>query len=444
MSRAGRGWGFFFGLTLLFLPLAGAAATARPLTLDEALALANEPHPDLRLAEAEHAGALAEQALAAARQDFSVSFEGGLRSGRPTAGDGGFTDDNSVRLTARKTLHDFGRTTATLAAAESETVARQAALIDALARRRLDIMARFFDVLVADTQYAVENEFLAVAYVSFDEGRSRLETGQISRVDLAELEARYQEILLRRNAGGKRQRMTRALLADALNRPGQLAAELEEPKLAGNQRALPEYEMLLPAMLAGNPRLLGQQSLLAASQQRLESLRADKLPLLDAELEAADYSRATSTRDSVRAGVILNWPLYQGNRVEARLAREQAQFHKLQAAADKLRMELSQALLETWLEIEQLQRTGREVNKKLVEHRELVVERARGQYEVELRTNLGNSMAEALAANLARRKNEYQLALAFTRLEALLGKPLAQAAAGSAGDNSQKPEDGSR
>ena len=112
--------------------------------------------------------------------------------------------------------------------------------------------------------------------------------------------------------------------------------------------------------------------------------------------------------------------------MDARIAREQAQFHKLQAGAEKLKMELTQAVLETSLEIDQLQRAGRSSAKKQVEYRDLALERSRGQYEVELKTNLGTSMAETVEANLRSRRNEYQLALAFARLEALLGKPLDQ------------------
>ena len=43
---------------------------------------------------------------------------------------------------------------------------------------------------------------------------------------------------------------------------------------------------------------------------------------------------------------------------------------------------------------------------------------------MELKTNLGTSMAETQAARLRRRGVEYRLALALARLEALLGSPL--------------------
>lgn len=413
---------------LLALLLAGTlvmAESARALTLAEALAAADAPHPDLRSAEADLAAAQADEQAAAARQDVSINFEGVLRQGRPTVGSDAWSADNSVRVVARKNLYDFSRTEYALGAARAEASAREDALLDTRDQRRLDIMARYFDVLLADLQYAADNEFMAVAYVAMDNARDRVEVGQMSRPDFAVLQARYQDLREKRNASLARQRLTRALLANALNRPGVLAADLEDPKLPDNNVKLPEYETLLPWVLAHNHRMLAQQQLLAAAQQRLNGLRHETSPSLDAELAAADYSRTAITRDSVSAGLILSWPLYQGGRTDARIAREQAQFQKLQAGADKLHMQVAQSLLETLLEIQQLQGSSRLAAEEQIKYRDIALDRSRADYELELKTNLGDSMAQTMAAALRARRVEYQLALALARLEALAGKPLA-------------------
>lgn len=411
---------------LFFLTAVCTPVLAGTLTLEAALATAESAHPDLLLAQAERDSALADQHIANSRRDSSVNFEGILRSGRPTAGRQDFVGDNSVRLTARKTLYDFGRSSNAELAAQYELNAREADLTTVLDRRRMDIMARYFDVLLADMQYTVDNELMAVYYVSFDQGKDRLERGQISSVELAELESRYQDTLVKRNASALRQRITRALLANAMNRPDDLPGELEDPKLPGNQRALPDYAALLPILLDNNSRLRAQQDMLAASQKRLESLRAETGPTLDAEVQSADYSRTASTRDNLSAGLILTWPLYQGNRSDSRIAREMSQLNKLQASTEKLKMDLTQALLETCLDITQLQNTERSAAGKYIDYRDLQLERSRGLYELELKSNLGTSMVETSQANLRARRIEYQLALSFAHLEALTGRPLPQ------------------
>jgi outer membrane protein TolC len=413
---------------LIFLSVVCTPALAGTLTLKDALAAADSAHPDLLMAEADRDSAAADRDIAGSQRDTRIDLEGILRNGRPSAGVPDFSSDNSLRLTARKTIYDFGRSDDAELAAAFELKAREADLTSTLEQRRLDIMARYFDVLLADMQYTVNNELMAVYYVNYDQGKDRLAQGQISSVELAELATRYQDILLKRNASAERQRLTRAMLANAMNRPGVLPGDLEDPKLPGNQRTLPDYETLLPVMLNNNPRLHAQQDMLAASQQRISSLRAETGPTLDAEIEAADYSRAATTRNNYSAGLILSWPLYQGNRSDSRIAREMAHFNKLQAGTEKLKMDLTQALLETCLDINRLQSSARTAAQKYTEYRDLQLERSRGLYELELKSNLGTSMSETSDARLRSRRNEYQLALSFARLDALLGKPLSEIA----------------
>ncbi|MFA5241105.1 MAG: TolC family protein [Sulfuricella sp.] len=410
-------------LLAIGLLLAGGQALAQPLTLEQALASVAAAHPDLRMAEADRAMALAERDLAGARGDWNLNLEAGLRQAKPSIGPDSVSD-NTLRLSARKSLYDFGRTALAGQAAESILAAREAALLDTLSRRRLDVMTRFFDVLLADMQFAADNEYMAVAYVNLDNARHRLEVGQTTAADLAEVENGYQDSLMRRNASLLRQRISRAQLASAMNRSGQLSADLADPELAGNDRPLPEYEVLLPLMRAHNPRLAAMRAQLEGATQRIGAVRADKSPLLDLELEGGGYSREAATRDNVRAGVVLTWPFYTGRRVDAQMAKEQALFQRLQAETEKLALELEQTLLESWLEIGELQRTTRTAAKKHSDYRDLALERARGQYEVELKTNLGDAMAATMVAKLRERKTEYQLALAFSRLEALLGQPM--------------------
>lgn len=420
------------GVALCVFPATAARAAdpGKPLTLEEALAAADAPHPDVRLAEAERDAALADAAIAAARRDPLLSLEVGGRRVRPTFAPDSVNpaiNDNSLRLSARKTLYDFGRTANTEEAARHEAESRVANVLSVRDEHRIEIMARFFDVLLADLQYATDNEFMAVAYVEFDHGRDRRRVGQISEVDLLDLEHRYQELLIKRNASQKRQRLTRALLANAMNQPGKLAADLAEPELAVKDRALPELEELQRAMPASNRKLLAEQEALAASRSRIEAVRSDRSPVMEVEMEAADYTRKLSGRDDLRVGVVLNIPLYQGDRIDARLARELAQLRKLEASVDNLKLDLQQALLETWLEIEYLQKTVIAATGRIAEFRDQALDRSRGRYEAELQTTLGDSMAATMDAKLRGRRAEYQLALAFARLEALLGKSLSVA-----------------
>lgn len=399
-------------------------AGGTPLTLDAVLAQAEAAHPDLHLSRAREAAARAEQQLAESLDDFRVSIEGTLRSGRNAAYQDRFHPDHQIRLDIRRTLFDAGRQSTSVAAARSDADARALQLLDTRAQRRLTLMARYFDALLADMEYAAETEFMATAYVSWDQARDRKELGQLAGWELAEMEARYLDSLTRRNDVLRKLRSKRLQLGLALNRDGPVQDDLADPKLAGNDRPLPELPALQSAMLDRNPRLQAQKQLLAASGKRIEGVRAEDRPSLEFEAEAAYWSREAATRDDLRAGLNFIWPLWQGGRMDARMAREQAGFQEAQAQYDKLRQELAQALADTWEEINFLRDSARRSSEAQVISRDNLLDKARAEYEMELKTTLGTNMAETQAARLQRRGVEYRLALGLARLEALLGQPL--------------------
>ncbi len=410
----------------LLLAAASALAAESPLTLEEALAAAEAEHPQTQAAQADLDLALADEKVAASGNDATLSAEGVLRQGRSTVGDGDWQADNIGRLVLRKTLLDFGRRQGQVDAARQEANARQLALMEARDARRIDIMARFFDVLLADMRYGADNEFMAVLYVSWDDSKKRHELGELNASELALLEARYQDQREKRNRSLMAQRATRQKLAHALNRPGRLPGVLAPPELKNNDLPLPAYEDMLPLAQESNRKLLALRAQLNAVAARSEAIRAGRSPTLDMELMAGDYSRDASTRDRVSGGLILNWPIYQGGRVDARLARQLAERTRLEAQAEQFRRELADSLLETLQEIEWLRTSARPAAKAQIEYRDKALDRARAEYELEMRTNLGASMAETQSAAIRAAEVEYRLALALARLEALAGRPLAE------------------
>lgn len=406
----------------------GLADAAGVLTLETVLAAAEAPHPQLDLAQAQAAAAEAEAELADSLDDFQLSLEGSLRSGRNAYYHDRFHPDHQIRLTARKRLLDAGRTSLRAAAAGEEAAARGLYLRDAAAQRRVSLMARYFDVLLADMQYNADTEFMAVSYVSWDNGRDRHALGQLPQTDLQELDARYRADLARRNDTRRLLRDKRMQLAIALNRDTPVQEDLADPRLADNDRPLPELPALLAHAETHNPRLAAQHNLLAAAQSRRDAARADYRPSLELEAEAAGWSRNASTRDELRAGLNFIVPLWQGGRQDASTARETARIAELRAQTEQMRQQLREDLRALVEEIDYLRGSARQEAQIHAQWREQALDKARAEYEMELKTNLGTSMAETQAAQIRLRRVEYRLALALARLEALLGGPLSTVA----------------
>ena len=207
-----------------------------------------------------------------------------------------------------------------------------------------------------------------------------------------------------------------------MNRPDTLPSGLIEPALPGNEQKVPEYEKMLAQVLERNPALLSLNAQINAGDARIAAARSENRPTLDAEVLGATYSRGLSTRDQISAGLLFNVPLYQGGRIDARVARERALRDRLLAQRDKFKLNLTQTVLDTLQEIEWLRGSARPAAEKQIEYRDWALERSRAEYELEMKTNLGTSMAETQNALIRRKRVEYQLALALARLAALSGE----------------------
>jgi hypothetical protein len=183
-----------------------------PLTIDQALALA-ERHP---------------------RQDASPALTARLPPRHPL-----YLDCHSLA---------FGN-----AAADPGRGRPVLALTGAEAARRLEVLERYFDVLVAELAYSRYDEAMAVAYVQLDRASQRRELGQVSSLRVLELDSVYQQVLQDRAASEIGRQLTRALLAQALNRPDALPRDLVSPELPTLPDPLPSLGTLLGEVSARNP-----------------------------------------------------------------------------------------------------------------------------------------------------------------------------------------------
>ncbi|MBI5613084.1 MAG: TolC family protein, partial [Gammaproteobacteria bacterium] len=150
-----------------------------PLTLEQALALADQAHPDLVISGARVDAARADLQQAEALSGLRAQVELTPQRVQPSTDPAhARIDDSRARLLVQKRLYDFGRSRSLEDSARAQIDARELAYLDERQRRRLEIMTRFFEVLLADLRYTVDNEALAHDFVQFDRGRERHRLGQ--------------------------------------------------------------------------------------------------------------------------------------------------------------------------------------------------------------------------------------------------------------------------
>jgi outer membrane protein TolC len=330
------------------------------------------------------------------------------------------SNDSSATLRLSKPIYDFGGSQKKIEAASLEQQALQANLPYVIAQRKLSIARDFFEVILADLKYVWDNEALAIAYVSYDSVQDRHALNQVSDLELMASETAYLETLHARNISEAQQRQSRAILAETLNRPSQLPTNLQRPSLSFVNQPLPEYTEVMQKVEQSNPYIKLAETRLLAAQQRVDAEDKQMRPLLSAEVAVSEYARE-KTSDDLRATLNLVVPLYESRSIKSAVARARSAWMKQRAETLNIKIQVRQQALQLWQRINVLQKRYQQLLSTQA-FRELSLDKSRALYEMEVKTDLGDSMVAISETQYKRAKNEFELVLAWMQLQLLMGE----------------------
>ncbi len=416
---------FLFLVLLILSPRLWAEESAlpEPLTLDYALSLAAESsHPRLQIIDAEQAVSEAQKQSAESAYGLNAEMELRALWSKPSPlALNQQTDDHRALLRIQKRLYDFGRTRQQVEAEETELEALKINRQAEIERRKIDIARRYFDVILSDLKFAWQDEAMATAYVTYDRIRDQHELALRSDVDLLRAEADYQKVRMSRYQAEIQQRRTRALLAEELNRPDQLSSKLLRPALNVRNNKIAEYDELIKRMQTSNPQIKLAQQRLQAAARRLQAARIEGRPELTAEVDIADYSRETAGNNNWRAGLYLTVPLFDNPQIKAQVAKKRADWLRQKAELADIKLQMRQQLLELWQDVQFLQVSYEQLMAEM-DAREIALDKSRALYEMEVKTDLGNSMVNVSEMQFKQAQLEFNLTIAWMKLHWLLGE----------------------
>lgn len=408
-----------FPLTSAYTAEAKSESLPEPLTLENALGLIDQQHPDLRFINADLQTSRSELQQALSNNDLNVSLKATAGWIEPSIVSAYQTnEDHRVGLFVNKTLYDFGRSSSQIGVATQRVLSQDLQYLNARQRQHLNVMQRYFNVVLADLQFYRYNEEMAVAYIQFDRMQIRQKLGQHTEVDVAEKEVEYNRIRRLRTHSQNQQRVTRSLLAQALNKPNNLPATVAKPEINVNSRKLPEIEQVQEIVRENNPVLRALRAKLIAAKNNIQFAQASDNPVLTGGLEAFSYTRETGSSDKWRAQVTLNIPLWDGGRVDAAVAKAKAAVYKIEAELAQQEFLLQQQVLELLLGIETLKIKYEEVLADM-NFTELSLDKSRALYELEVTSDLGYSMVKFSEAERKVVQTSFDIALAWAQLDAL-------------------------
>jgi outer membrane protein TolC len=422
MISQGRFFLFLLTCQCLITDVSAQQGLPDPLSLDQAMGFAS----DMNHASLMSAQAIIEQAeseLSAARSPSSLQAELILEAAyiEPSS----FSldqdhDDNTARLRVHRQLYDFGQSDLKISSASEQLASSKQHLDYLKGLRQIDIARHFFQVILADLKYAWDNEAMAVAYVNYDRAQDNHALNRISDVALLAAENAYQDIRYQRYISEAGQRSSRALLAEVLNKPGNLPANLQIPRLQYHQREVPDYESLLAQAMQNNGQLQRLDSRVESTHKMMQAARQQLRPKLNAAVEVSEYSRIASSNDDWRASLNLTIPLLETEAMKSDVARYRSQWLEQRAMLQEEQARVRQRVLKLWQNINLL-KTRREQMQVKQDFRELSLDRSRALYEMEFTTDLGDAMVAISEVRFKQAETDFQLALAWMELNLLLG-----------------------
>lgn len=393
-----------------------------PLKLSDALLFSQETHPSLSTANFNVQSAVNLKYEAESRNDTKAFLEGRLRYIEPSSiADNQSNDDHRAGIIVSKTLYDFGLSSANIRSADLGIKTQELNRKRIILERRFDIMKKFFDVILADMNFYRYNEEMATAFIGLDRTRDRLELGQASDIDVMKQDVEYNRVRYLRIKSQNEQRATRAKLAVAMGRPGELAATVSKPVLNKIKTELPEVEILQQRALKNNYKLQALHTQLLTARSNVELARKSDNPTVSLEAGSYAYSRDTKSHDELQVGLVLRVPIFGGNKSDVAVAKALNKVHLIEADIALVKTKISSSILSQWLEFDSLK--GKLLQMKaLTDYREIYLDRSRALYEMEVKTDLGDAMVRVSEAEREYLQTQYQMMLAIAKLELDVGQ----------------------
>jgi len=393
-----------------------------PLTLEAALnTAANPTHFELLTVEQRLEVVKARMGIEQGNNDFSLDLTGRIREVglSDEAFEGDESDDSAASLILSKPLYDFGLQDSLKNKLDLQLKALEYQKRLVIERRRLQIMEKYFAVLNADNNFITENEALAIGFIRYDNSVQDQELDLVPEIEVLRLQSAYEVIRQRRSLAMQQQRLTRAILAEAMGYPDQLSSDLETPVI-DTDRGLPDdLATLVDRALQFSLEAQVVQANTQAAQAGIGIAAATDNPSLGLELEASSYQRESRLRDDWRASLYIEIPLYSSSPAE-KINLAKAHYNQALANQQQLQSHLRLEVLKLWQHIQQLRL---ELLGKAVEqdYRDKYLDRSRAEYELEFKTDLGDSMVLYSRSNTERLQSLYAFELAYQRLSAMVG-----------------------
>lgn len=312
----------------LFLLLPGSIVMAAPLTLKEALHIADRDHPALASAEAQVQGAKA--GIETARSYPNPEFEVGsgvsqLQPPTPLRG-------RNTLIAIAQPLEGLGVRNGRARAAEARHAASVALHAEARLMLHAQVKQAFLEIQRREEEVQLAREGYGLLEQIRNRVKLRVEVGEASRFDLIKAEAEVLMAESQMQSAIIREEQAKERLRSLLALPAEEAIEIVHAEWPS--AALPPLAVLRQELLAQHPLLAATTSETRRSEAQLEMERSLRWPQPTLKMSAETHPDVRLWRVGV------SFPLPLWNRRSGPVAEAEAGLDRAQAEQERTRLAL--------------------------------------------------------------------------------------------------------
>jgi len=409
---------FFSCLLLIFSGVSFAQPLPNPLTLEHVLKLANENN----FAEKQQLLDIdsKKQQLTDWKNQYDTTARVDLQLAKRSDFDRAINNSHAF-IYLEKTLYDQSIEIGKSAQISSIDDARLS-LQQLQQNKSIQLARSFFDIVLADLSYETALQRLALSAIREGRIRDDYEIQSASEVALLEKQVDTQISQIQRIKAESKQIQTRAKLAQLLNiRYEDRPDEVVKPNYSAVfKKDLAEFSFY-QEKLKNNLKLKQLEQSLQAIKREISQQKSNLGIVINSSARLGEQGYLREKNGQWRAGLQLSMPFGTDANKDSKISQLLIQSKKKQLDIDTLQQQLLGQALEYYLELGAL----RQIHKALVielDYRDLHLEKARANYEMEIKSDIGDAMTNYTDSERKLAENEFNYMITLKKLHHLIGE----------------------
>ncbi len=408
-----------FWFLILLSSLVIAFEIPNPLSLEQALEIGKNQSLEVQKQQLIINTNLIDLQVAQSNFDLKASLDLQLAQ-RDQYSDG--IDDSYTFIRLEKTLFEQNSELGVNTAQQTIISAKQN-LANLQKEKNIDIMHRFFDVILVDMQLETVLERLAISAIQADNVQDDFEINKASEVELLEKQAITQLDVSKRVKVEAEQILKRAKLADILginyeDRPD----DLIKPKLKHYfSKPFASLDELRKNAFKNNTTLQIMHRDLSSIKHQINSHKNDYGVVIKGNIRMGEQAYLREKNGKLRLGINLTMPLGNDNTRQQAIAKLGIQATQIELDIKQFKQNLSSRVLTLWLTLNELKQIQKSLTTEL-DYRDLYLERASAHYEMELESDIGDALTQFTNTEYKLAKNQFDFVITFEKLALLTGE----------------------